>query len=115
MVPMCGFTGWWDPNPPDKNVLEAMTLAIAHRGPDAYGYYCQGPVAFGRRRLSIIDLAGSAQPMYDQRYALAYNGELYNFRELRTELESLGHTCLTNGDTEVLLHALIEWGEEVLP
>ncbi len=113
---MCGFTGWWDPHPQSQVVLEALTNALAHRGPDAAGYYMQGPVALGHRRLAVLDLAASKQPMAspDGRYVLAYNGELYNFRELRKELESLGRRFLTNGDTEVLLHALIVWGKEAL-
>jgi len=93
-----------------------MTRSLTHRGPDAEGYYFQGPIGFGHRRLSIIDLAASHQPMIspDGRYVLSYNGELYNFRELRSELEHCGHSFRTAGDTEVFLHALIEWGEEAL-
>lgn len=111
---MCGFTGWFDLFPESREVLERMTAALVHRGPDAGGIYCEGPVGLGHRRLAIIDLAASKQPMIEGRYVLAYNGELYNFRELRSELEALGHRFRTEGDTEVLLHALIEWGEEVL-
>ncbi len=112
---MCGFTGWFDPTPADREVLERMTEALFHRGPDAGGIFCEGPIALGHRRLSIIDLGGSHQPMREGRSALAYNGELYNFRELRDELRALGHRFETEGDTEVLLHALQEWGEAVLP
>jgi len=112
---MCGFTGWFDPHPQTKEVLEQMTRALAHRGPDDSGIYYDGPIGLGHRRLAIIDLAASLQPMTMGRYVLAYNGELYNFRELRRELESLGHRFRTEGDTEVLLQALIEWGEGVLP
>ncbi|MES2273625.1 MAG: asparagine synthase (glutamine-hydrolyzing), partial [Chlamydiota bacterium] len=94
-----------------------MTTRISHRGPDASGYYYKGQAALGHRRLAILDLEASTQPMMsaDGRYVLAYNGELYNFRELKRELEALGKTFRTAGDTEVLLQALIEWGEEVLP
>lgn len=92
-----------------------MTQALAHRGPDADGFYMKGPIALGHRRLAIIDLVASVQPMVNDRYALAYNGELYNFRELREELKALGYSFHTDGDTEVLLHALTEWGETVLP
>ncbi|HSX11478.1 MAG TPA: asparagine synthase (glutamine-hydrolyzing) [Chlamydiales bacterium] len=112
---MCGFSGWFDPNPQAREVLERMTTALMHRGPDDAGFYLEGPVGLGHRRLAIIDLSASRQPMIEGRCALAYNGELYNFRELRGELESLGHRFQTEGDTEVLLHALIEWGEAVLP
>lgn len=112
---MCGFTGWFDPDPQARNILERMTTALAHRGPDDAGIYCEGSIGLGHRRLAIIDLAASRQPMVEGRYVLSYNGELYNFKELRKELEALGHRFRTDGDTEVLLHALIEWGEAVLP
>lgn len=112
---MCGFTGWFDPHPQTKEVLERMTAALTHRGPDDFGIFCKGPIGLGHRRLAIIDLAASLQPMVHNQYALAYNGEVYNFRELRQELENLGHRFRTEGDTEVLLHALMEWGEAVLP
>jgi asparagine synthase (glutamine-hydrolysing) len=113
---MCGFSGWFDPTPLDRSILEKMTEAIAHRGPDGFGYYLEGPVAFGHRRLAIIDVETSSQPMLSQnkRYALVYNGELYNFVELRAELESLGRTFRTQGDTEVVLQALEEWDIEAL-
>lgn len=113
---MCGFAGWFDLQPQAIEVLESMTEALAHRGPDAFGYHHSGPIALGHRRLSIIDLAASRQPMLspDGRYSLAYNGELYNFRELRRELQSLGCHFITEGDTEVLLQALIQWREQAL-
>ncbi len=112
---MCGFTGWFDPSPASQSVLEQMTASLAHRGPDAEGFFYQPPIALGHRRLSIVDLAHSHQPMVFGSYSLAYNGEVYNFRELRKELEALGHQFQTNGDTEVVLHALIEWKESALP
>lgn len=117
---MCGFTGWFDSASEDvdlcKKILQHMTRAIAHRGPDASGYYLQGPIALGHRRLAVLDLASSIQPMCseDGRYVLAYNGELYNFRELRKELQALGCSFRTEGDTEVVLQALIVWGEGIL-
>lgn len=113
---MCGFTGWFDHEPQTRNILEEMTSAIAHRGPDASGFFYSNPVALGHRRLSIIDLAGSHQPMMssDERYILVYNGELYNFPELRAEMEKKGIRFQTEGDTEVLLQALILWKEEAL-
>ena len=94
-----------------------MTSTLAHRGPDAAGYHLQGPIALGHRRLAVIDLAASQQPMLSAcgRYVLAYNGELYNFKTLRAELQRIGVQFRTNGDTEVLLQALIAWGDEALP
>ena len=114
---MCGFAGWFDTDPSSKDVLERMTKAISHRGPDATDYYVNAPIALGHCRLAVIDLAASCQPMIscDGRYVLAYNGELYNFRELRRELQDLGYLFQTEGDTEVLLQALIAWGEAALP
>ncbi len=93
-----------------------MTQVLSHRGPDASGIFHEATTGFGHRRLSIIDLAASHQPMTseDDAYVLVYNGEIYNFLELRKELESLGKRFRTNGDTEVLLQALIEWKEEAL-
>jgi asparagine synthase (glutamine-hydrolysing) len=112
---MCGFTGWFDPRPQGQSVLERMTAALIHRGPDDVGVYCKGPIGLGHRRLAIIDLSASIQPMVRGSCVLAYNGEIYNFRELRQELLALGHQFYTEGDTEVLLLALMEWGESVLP
>lgn len=113
---MCGFTGWVDLDPQSMHVLEKMTDTLALRGPDASGYFLQGLAGLGHRRLKIVDLEGSLQPMMsgDGRFVLAYNGELYNYQELRKELEGLGRTFQTQGDTEVLLQALIVWGEEAL-
>lgn len=114
---MCGIAGWVDALPSDPQILRQMTDALAHRGPDAEGYYSRGACALGHRRLSIIDLAMSVQPMTSQdgRYVLSYNGELYNFRELRDELQALGRHFRTEGDTEVVLEALIVWQEKALP
>jgi len=93
-----------------------MTRTITHRGPDDEGYYIAGPVGFGFRRLSIIDLAGGHQPMsdYEESVWVVFNGEIYNFRELRRELEGYGHVFRTNSDTEVIIHGYKQWGEEVL-
>ncbi len=113
---VCGFAGWFDGFPSDQAVLEAMTHSLVHRGPDAFGFYAKGPFGVGHRRLKIIDLAGSSQPMVssDGRYVLAFNGEIYNFQELRFELEALGYRFTTSGDTEVLFASLITWGESGL-
>ena len=93
-----------------------MTRTIMHRGPDDEGYYIAGPVGFGFRRLSIIDLAGGHQPMsdYEESVWVVFNGEIYNFQELRRELEGYGHVFRTNSDTEVIIHGYKQWGEEVL-
>ena len=96
--------------------LEAMTKSIAHRGPDDEGYFIAGPLGFGFRRLSIIDLAGGHQPMSDQEESVwvVFNGEIYNFPELKRELQSRGHIFRTNSDTEVIIHGYKQWGDEVL-
>ncbi len=97
--------------------LHSMTDAIAHRGPDGEGVYTDGFVGLGHRRLAIIDLSTAAhQPMETLcgQYIIAYNGEVYNFRELRTELETLGHRFVSQSDTEVVLYAFKEWGARSL-
>ena len=107
---MCGFTGFVSRSAPDVDALRAMGDSIRHRGPDEEGHYVDEHCAIAHRRLSIIDLANGHQPMSspDGRYVLAYNGEIYNFQELRQELTAAGHTFLTNSDTEVLLHGYME-------
>lgn len=98
-------------------VLQAMTDAIAHRGPDGEGHWIEGGVGFGHRRLAIIDLSPLAhQPMmsHDNRYVLSYNGEIYNFRELRTELGSIGYPFRSQSDSEVILAAWAAWGVKAL-
>jgi asparagine synthase (glutamine-hydrolysing) len=112
---MCGIAGvlnlTGEPVAPD--VLKRMTDAVAHRGPDGEGHYAAGGVGLGHRRLAIIDLSDAArQPMAsaDGRWQIVYNGELYNFRELRAELEALGRRFRSRSDTEVLLAAWAEWG-----
>ena len=95
-----------------------MCDIIAHRGPDDEGQYVDGNLGLGHRRLAILDLSSAAhQPMLskDQRYVLVYNGEIYNFRELRLELQSMGHGFHSSSDTEVLLAAWSEWGEACVP
>ena len=97
---------------PSKELLTKMTNIIEHRGPDGAGDYFSGGVAFGHRRLSIIDIVGGHQPMItaDDRVSITYNGEIYNFPELREELKSLGYQFTTNSDTEVILQAYHAWG-----
>jgi asparagine synthase (glutamine-hydrolysing) len=93
-----------------------MTKSIAHRGPDDEGYFIAGPLGLGFRRLSIIDLAGGHQPMSDQEESVwvVFNGEIYNFLELKRELQSCGHVFRTNSDTEVIIHGYRQWGDDVL-
>jgi len=116
---MCGITGIFNLNnePASSVVLQRMTDAIAHRGPDGEGSYVDGPIGLGHRRLAIIDLSPSGhQPMMtaDRRYVLIFNGEIYNFQELRLELEAHGHQFYSRTDSEVVLHAYVEWGEEAV-
>ena len=112
---MCGIAGILntDGRPVDRGVLESMAAAVAHRGPDGQGIECLGPAGLGHRRLAIIDLAGGRQPLANEDGTLwiTYNGELYNYRQLRPVLESLGHRFRTQSDTEVILHAYEQWGE----
>lgn len=114
---MCGITGWLcsPDNQPIPDALDRMAESIRHRGPDDYGFYREpaAGLALAHRRLSIIDLSNAShQPMLDaaRKLALVYNGELYNFRELRRELQGLGHVFHSSGDTEVVLKSYLEWG-----
>lgn len=116
---MCGIAGLiaGPGASPDRAVLTKMTRALAHRGPDAEGIVVEGAVGLGHRRLSVLDLSTAAnQPMRDAagRFILVFNGEIYNFREIRKDLEALGHAFATNGDTEVVLAALKQWGPKAL-
>lgn len=112
---MCGLAGIFHlttPKPVDPARIERMCDAIAHRGPDGHGVWTAPGVGLGHRRLSIIDLAGSPQPMHasDGRAVLVFNGEIYNFRELRAELAASGAQFHTDGDSEVILAAWQKWG-----
>jgi asparagine synthase (glutamine-hydrolysing) len=113
---MCGITGYLSDDPRARAALPAMTAALAHRGPDADGFHFDGPVGLGHRRLSVIDIAGSRQPLVsaDGGIALVFNGEIYNFRALRRELAAAGHAFVTQGDGEVLVHGWRAWGPRVL-
>lgn len=116
---MCGITGIFnlDNEPASSVILQRMTNAIAHRGPDGEGFYVDGPIGLGHRRLAIIDLSPSGhQPMMttDGNYVLIYNGEMYNFQEIRLELEAHGHQFHSRTDSEVVLHAYIQWGARCL-
>ena len=114
---MCGIVGFWnlDNRPAAKNEVWAMAQMIAHRGPDGYGEYVEGAVGLGHRRLAILDLSPSGkQPMSyaDGRYWITFNGEIYNFIELREELAALGYTFQSTSDTEVILAAYDRWGAD---
>ena len=114
---MCGICGElrFDGLSPDKTTLENMTEQLARRGPDASGDYFSGPVAFGHRRLSVIDLSErSSQPMVDAALGLVlvFNGTIYNYPELREQLRGKGYTFFSEGDSEVILKAYAEWGED---
>src|SRR2546430_3130471 len=93
-----------------------MVSALVHRGPDADGRYLDGPVALGFRRLAVIDIEGSQQPLVaaDGAIAVVFNGEIYNFRALRRELAAAGHDFVTRGDGEVLVHGWRQWGERLV-
>jgi asparagine synthase (glutamine-hydrolysing) len=117
---MCGIAGElrFDQRPADLAAVERITHHLAPRGPDAHGFHSQGPIAFGHRRLKIMDLAeASGQPMIDSDLGLSmvFNGAIYNYPELRAELESLGYRFFSGGDTEVLLKGYHAWGTDLLP
>src|SRR5438128_1964346 len=115
---MCGIAGQYNfirREPVEPDTIRRMTESIRHRGPDDEGYFFEGAIGLGFRRLSIIDLAGGHQPMSDAEETvwIIFNGEIYNYKELRAELQSKGHQFRTNSDTEVIVHGYKEWGTEV--
>lgn len=114
---MCGITGIVSKNKNKKKLIHEMNEKIIHRGPDAEGIYVDELVALGQRRLSIIDLSDNGnQPIYneDKSILVMYNGEVYNYQDIRSELENNGHKFKTNTDTEVLVHGYEEWGYSIL-
>src|SRR6185295_6402977 len=116
---MCGIYGQYNfgsLKPVRSDEVKEATRTIAHRGPDDEGYFFSGPLGLGFRRLSIIDLSGGHQPMFDaqQTVCIIFNGEIYNYKELRQELQKYGHCFRTNSDTEVIIHGYKEWGTDVL-
>jgi asparagine synthase (glutamine-hydrolysing) len=115
---MCGIAGQFNfqrHEPVERETIVRMARSIAHRGPDDEGFFIAGPVGLGFRRLSIIDLAGGHQPMSNSEGTvwIIFNGEIYNYKELRAELQSKGHEFRTNSDTEVIIHGYEEWGTDV--
>src|SRR5580698_3140785 len=116
---MCGIAGFTstatDPNADKDSLIRRMTGTIVHRGPDQQGHYTSTGIALGAVRLQVIDLDGGEQPVRSgveneaNQTVIVYNGEIYNFRELRAELESLGHWFRSDCDTEVALRAFIQW------
>jgi asparagine synthase (glutamine-hydrolysing) len=116
---MCGIAGFFNHvsgGPADRRLVESMTAAIRHRGPDEDGFLVEGPLALGMRRLSIIDLEGGHQPIAneDGTVRIVFNGEIYNHRALRTALEARGHRFRTRADTEVIVHGYEEHGDSVV-
>ena len=118
---MCGIAGFADRQHPsgsrketDFALVHAMCEVIRHRGPDDEGIHVEGGVGLGMRRLSIIDLSTGHQPMHneDESVWIVFNGEIYNYRELRAQLEAAGHRFYTSSDTETIVHAYEQWGEE---
>ena len=109
---MCGIAGYISDQGISQEVLKTMAERIAHRGPDGEGYYVSDLCGLAHRRLAIIDLNTGDQPIYneDKTVVVVLNGEIYNFKELRSELEALGHTFVTKSDTEVLVHGYEEYG-----
>jgi asparagine synthase (glutamine-hydrolysing) len=116
MCGICGQFNYKDREPVLRSNLECMAARIAHRGPDDDGFYVNGPLGLGFRRLSIIDLSGGHQPMSDREESVwvVFNGEIYNYPELKEELTSFGHTFRTKADTEVIVHGYKQWGDDVL-
>lgn len=113
---MCGFVGYINNKEKNKAIIEGMNRRIIHRGPDSCGYYMDEVLHMGFRRLSIIDLKSGDQPIYneDETKVIMFNGEIYNFEELREDLKEKGHVFKTNSDTEVVLHGYEEFGPEIL-
>ena len=113
MCGICGKLNFDRELPVSRRLIEAMADSIAHRGPDDEGFFVSGPVGLGFRRLSIIDLSTGHQPLSneDDTVWIVFNGEIYNYQELRAQLESQGHRFKTRTDTEVIVHLYEEYGE----
>jgi asparagine synthase (glutamine-hydrolysing) len=116
---MCGICGQYyfkEKHPVSIETIKRMTDSMTHRGPDDEGYHISESIGLGFRRLSIIDLSGGHQPMSDQEKSVwvIFNGEIYNFPELKKELEGYGYIFKTKSDTEVIVHGYKQWGTDVL-
>ena len=113
---MCGFVGFVDKARDKKKIVKDMADIIVHRGPDSDGYYTDNLCAIGFRRLSIIDLDGGNQPIYNEKKdkVIVFNGEIYNYKEIRDDLIKKGHEFNTSSDTEVILHGYEEYNEHIL-
>ena len=113
---MCGIVGFSGDIAFKQEIVNNMMDLMIHRGPNSAGSYVDGEMALGFRRLSIIDLADGSQPMYneDKSVVLVFNGEIYNFMELRDELVAAGHTFVSHADSEVLVHGYEEFGGPAL-
>lgn len=111
---MCGIAGFVNDKKNKNKIIKDMATRIAHRGPDAEGFYIDRNVALAHRRLAIIDLESGSQPIYneDKSLVIVFNGEIYNYQSLKKDLEKKGHVFSTNSDTEVIIHAYEEWNEE---
>jgi asparagine synthase (glutamine-hydrolysing) len=116
MCGICGIVNFKATNPVDGRLLEQMTSAQAHRGPDDHGYFIEENVGLGHRRLSIIDVSGGKQPIFneDGSVVVVFNGEIYNFADLTGDLTSRGHSFTTRSDTETIVHAYEEYGENCM-
>lgn len=116
---MCGIAGIFNyggNKSIDHLLLQQMTAVLDHRGPDGQGFYYNSEIGLGHRRLAIVDVTGGAQPLFneDRSVCVVFNGEIFNFRSLMSELIALGHVFRTRCDTEVIVHAWEEWGEACL-
>ncbi len=116
---MCGICGIASPDlaqPVDADLLRRMNARIIHRGPDSDGFYIDGGFGMAMRRLAIIDVRGGDQPISseDGQVLVTFNGEIFNFQELRRDLEQRGHRFATSSDTEVIVHGYEEWGDDAL-
>src|SRR5215813_10117996 len=112
MCGICGIVNFNATDSVDRGLLERMTSAQAHRGPDDHGYFVENNVGLGHRRLSIIDLSGGRQPIFneDGSVAVVFNGEIYNYADLTRELAARGHRFATHSDTETIVHSYEEYG-----
>lgn len=112
---MCGITGFINKEKNKKGIIEKMSKRISHRGPDSEGFYIDDEIALAHRRLSIIDLEGGIQPLYneDKSKVIIFNGEIYNYIELTKQLKDDGHKFKTSSDTEVLIHGYEKWGKDL--